>query len=72
VWRSRAELELATVEWLAWFNHDRLHGSLGDIPPVEFETLHALEPAGLSIEQRSRDANRSGWPLRPTGQRHTD
>jgi putative transposase len=46
VWRSRAELELATVEWVAWFNTVRLHGSLGDIPPVEFEALHtATEPA---------------------------
>jgi Integrase core domain len=49
VWRSHAQLELATVEWVAWFNHDRLHGSLGEIPPVEFETLHHPEPAGLSI-----------------------
>jgi putative transposase len=41
VWRSRAQLELAVVEYIAWFNHDRLHESLGDIPPVEFETLAA-------------------------------
>ncbi len=41
VWRSRSQLELATVEYLGWFNHDRLHEALGDIPPVEFEQLHA-------------------------------
>jgi putative transposase len=41
VWRSQAQLELATVKWVAWFNHDRLHSSLGDIPPVEFEHHHA-------------------------------
>jgi putative transposase len=40
VWRSRSQLELATVEYIGWFNHDRLHESLGDIPPVEFEQLH--------------------------------
>jgi putative transposase len=40
VWCSRAQLELATVEWVGWFNHDRLHESLGDTPPVEFEQLH--------------------------------
>jgi putative transposase len=45
VWRSRAQLELATVAYIGWFNHDRLHESLGDIPPVEFEQLHALELA---------------------------
>jgi putative transposase len=42
VWRTRAQLELSVVEYIAWFNHDRLHESLGDIPPVEFEELHAL------------------------------
>jgi putative transposase len=41
VWRTRAQLELATVEYISWFNHDRLHEALGDIPPVEFETLNA-------------------------------
>ncbi len=49
VWRSRAELELATVAWVAWFNHDRLHSSLGDIPPVEFEALHTPSSANLSV-----------------------
>jgi putative transposase len=37
VWRGRSQLEFAIVEWVAWFNNDRLHESLGDIPPAEFE-----------------------------------
>jgi putative transposase len=37
VWRSQTQLELATVEYVAWFNTRRLHSSLGNIPPVEFE-----------------------------------
>jgi putative transposase len=41
VWRTRSQLELATVEYIGWFNHERLHESLGDIPPVEYEQLHA-------------------------------
>jgi putative transposase len=45
VWRSQAQVELATVTWVAWFNHQRLHSSLGDIPPVEFEQNHAAEIA---------------------------
>jgi putative transposase len=52
-WRTRSQLELATVEWVAWFNHQRLHESLGDIPPVEFEQLHAARnepiPANGSV-----------------------
>jgi hypothetical protein len=45
VWRSRSELELAVVEYVSWFNHDRLHQSLGDIPPVEFEQAGAAAGA---------------------------
>jgi putative transposase len=39
-WRSRTQLELAVVEYIAWFNNDRLHESLGDVSPVEFESLY--------------------------------
>jgi putative transposase len=47
VWRTRSQLELAVVEYISWFNHARLHEALGDIPPVEFEQLHAQE---LTVE----------------------
>jgi putative transposase len=43
VWRTRAQLELAIVEWVAWFNTTRLHQSLGDIPPAELEALYARQ-----------------------------
>lgn len=36
-WKTRSELELATVEWISWYNHTRLHGEIGDVPPAEFE-----------------------------------
>ncbi len=39
--KSRSALALAVVEYISWFNNDRLHESLGDIPPVEFEALYA-------------------------------
>jgi transposase InsO family protein len=32
-----SDAEIAVVEYLGWFNHTRLHGSLGDVPPAEFE-----------------------------------
>ena len=41
VWPSRTGLEFAIVEYLGWFNHARLHSSLGDIPPAEFEAQYA-------------------------------
>jgi transposase InsO family protein len=37
VWRTRSQLELAIVEYVAWFNNERLHTSLGGVPPAEFE-----------------------------------
>jgi putative transposase len=40
VWRSRAQLELATVQYIGWFNHDRLHSALGYLTPVEHEHCH--------------------------------
>jgi putative transposase len=49
VWRSRSQLELSVVEYVSWFNHERLHESLGDIPPVEFEDLYVRQGAQLSI-----------------------
>ncbi len=43
VWRTRSQLELAIVEYVAWFNDQRLHESLDDLPPTEFETLYAIQ-----------------------------
>ena len=39
-WRGLDDLELATLEWVDWFNHRRLFHELGRIPPAEFETNH--------------------------------
>lgn len=41
VWRTRTQLEIAIVEYVSWFNHERLHERLGDLPPTEFEALAA-------------------------------
>jgi putative transposase len=42
VWQTRSQLEIAVVEYIGWFNHDRLHSALADLPPTEFEDRHAL------------------------------
>ncbi len=39
VWPTRSSLEIAIVEYVGWFNNDRLHSALDDVPPSEFETL---------------------------------
>jgi putative transposase len=40
VWKTRSQLELAIVEYVAWFNNERLHSSLDSVPPAEYEALH--------------------------------
>jgi putative transposase len=36
-WRTKAAVELATLEWVAWFNTQRLLEPIGYIPPAEAE-----------------------------------
>lgn len=36
-WKTKESVELATLEWVAWFNHHRLLEPIGDIPPAEAE-----------------------------------
>jgi putative transposase len=53
VWRTRSQLELAVVEYIGWFNHDRLHEALGDVPPAEMEDLYApTTETNISLEMK--------------------
>jgi putative transposase len=45
VWRTQTQLELAIVAYVGWFNHQRLHSALADIPPAEHEALHEFRYA---------------------------
>ena len=45
-WRTTESVELATLGWVDWWNHRRLHGACNDVPPAEFEALYyAQQPA---------------------------
>ena len=39
-WRNLEAVEFATLEWVAWFNNQRLFEPIGNIPPVEFEEAY--------------------------------
>ena len=39
-WRTLADVELATLEWVDWYNHERLHSACGWRPPAEYEDLY--------------------------------
>jgi putative transposase len=43
-WRTLEEVELATLAYIDWFNHHRLHGEIGDIPPAELEATYYRQP----------------------------
>jgi putative transposase len=36
-WKGLDDVELATLEWVDWFNHRRLHSACGLVPPAELE-----------------------------------
>ncbi len=41
-WRTVEDVELATLSWVHWYNTERLHSYLHDVPPAEHEnTYHA-------------------------------
>lgn len=50
-WASIDDLEIATAEYLDWFNHRRLHGEIGTIPPAEYEAdYYSQNPTKTVVE----------------------
>ncbi|PNL16820.1 IS3 family transposase [Micrococcus sp. FDAARGOS_333] len=52
--KSIEDLEIAVAEYIDWFNHRRVHGEIGLVPPVEFEDVYHHEnpvpaPAGAAL-----------------------
>jgi len=48
-WRSFEQLELATARWVEWYNQRRLHSSIGDVPPAEFESNYYRERTASAV-----------------------
>lgn len=48
-WRSREAVEIATLKWVHWFNHQRLLGSIGHIPPAEAEANFYQQHTGQAV-----------------------
>ncbi len=42
-WRTVEQVELATLEWVWWWNHERLHGELDMRTPIEVEQAYYAE-----------------------------
>jgi putative transposase len=47
-WKTREAVELATLEWVSWFNHHRLLEPIGYIPPAEAEANYWRQQAHAS------------------------
>ena len=50
-WKTREAVELATLEWVSWFNHHRLLEPIGYIPPAEAEANYWREQAKVSATE---------------------
>jgi putative transposase len=50
-WNSTESVELATLEWVSWFNHHRLPAPIGYIPTAEFEANYyrQIEKSAISV-----------------------
>ena len=47
-WKTKESVELATLEWVAWFKNHRLLERIGYIPPAEAEANYYRHPASQS------------------------
>ena len=50
-WKTKAAVELATLEWVAWYNTQRLLESIGYIPPVEAEANYFRQLADQLVAE---------------------
>ena len=48
-WRSLEAVEMATLEWVDWFNNRRLLGPIGNIPPAEAEANYYAQRDALDM-----------------------
>ena len=52
-WRTLDDVELATLEWVHWWNNQRIHGYLNNVPPVEYEaTWHTQQTLEALLESK--------------------
>ncbi|MBX3692650.1 MAG: IS3 family transposase, partial [Dokdonella sp.] len=50
-WKTKAAVQLATLEWVSWFNTQRLLGSIGHIPPAEAEANYYRQLAERPVAE---------------------
>jgi putative transposase len=48
--KGLADVEEVTFDWVTWYNNERLHSFLGDLPPEEFEANYCAGKTGPSAD----------------------
>jgi putative transposase len=43
-WKGLDDVELATLAWVDWYNHRRLHSACDNLPPAEYEARSTSAP----------------------------
>ena len=56
-WAGVGEVEIAVAEYVEWFNHRRLHGEIGHVPPVEYESAYWSTHTVTSYRENPVPAN---------------
>ena len=54
-WQGVDDVMLATMDWVSWYNEERIHSYCGDMPPKEYEEIYykALESAKLTSSSQT-------------------
>lgn len=48
-WRNLEAVELATLEWVSWYNNTQLLGAIGHVLPAEFEERYHRDQQSLAM-----------------------
>jgi putative transposase len=65
-WRGLDDVEYATLGYIDWFNHRRLHGEITDdntyVTPAEFEASYYRQPTSAddAVTQRTEQSRKPG------------
>jgi putative transposase len=50
-WAHRRDVEWQVARWVRWYNTSRLHSSIGNLPPIEFEQHHRQATTAAPIPE---------------------
>jgi hypothetical protein len=65
-YKTLADVEYATAGWVDWYNHRRLHGTLGMLTPAEYEQAHYAASSRSNNPNQQRQQTRDGSNPSPT------